>query len=305
MFERYSKIVLWSGLRDLDSFRHIHRHFYETAHKLGIPCIQVQDSPAGLEAITTGSLVFAVDVWSQYLRYTPGVDYVLHNFSGDHPLCQEAAEDAILRLQVWTYDAFGEEWDQCRQFDKNGRILFQPWGTNFLAEEFMDPVFNLFGREATFVGAVWRERYQPERGPSYDLGNEETILQLKQIFQENGLSFNHLTQISDQENIDAVRAARLAPAIAGGWQVDHGYLPCRVFKNPSYGVAMFTNVSKVNELFGDATIPGDSLPELVRNALRLRKNEYEDLVRAQQIVASRYTYRQSLEAISRALEEGK
>lgn len=306
MFRQYKKIVLWSGMRDLDSFRHIHRHYYEVAHKLGIPCIQVQDSPAGAQALTQGSVVFAVDVWSAHLPYVPGVDYVLHNFDGSHPVCMQAPPENVLRLQVWTYDSFGEEWDKCRQFSKEQKILFQPWGTNLLAEEFMDPICNPGSREAIFVGAVWRELYRPPDGsPAYDLGNEQTINYLRQVFREKGLDLRLLTQISDQENVDAVRAARLAPAVAGGWQVEHGYLPCRCFKNPSYGVLMFTNIPKINELFEDAVVSGNTLPELVSSALKMKGRSYEELVRAQQKIAARYSYRESLESISRALEEIK
>lgn len=297
------RLIVWGGTTGHDSFRHIMRAYHQTASKIGIHSLWIDDLP-GFQ-LQPGDTVIAADVTAKNLPYAQGVDYVLHNFDASHPVCRLAPVENILRLQVWTYDAFGEEWGKCRQYDKAGRILFQPWGTNLLAEEFMDPVFNQMSNEAVFVGAIWRDVFYPAEGPAHDLGNEQTILQLKHIFRENGLNWKHLTQISDQENIDAVRSARLAPAIAGGWQVDHGYIPCRVFKNPSYGVAMFTNVTKVNELFGEATIPGESLLELVQNALRLKKKEYEELVRAQQLVAADFTYRQSLEAIIRALEEGK
>ncbi len=97
----------------------------------------------------------------------------------------------------------------------------------------------------TFVGAVWADQWQ-----GVELGNRAAIDELKAACAEHRLAFVHLTHVSEHEQLRALRAARLTPALAGAWQVEHGYLPCRAFKLPSYGCAMFTNVSAVNDLFG-------------------------------------------------------
>jgi len=246
--------------------------------------------------LTPGTTVIAADLWNEHLHPHEEVNYVLHNFNGDHPLIEQTEAERVLRLQVWTYDAFGEEWADCRQYSVEGRVLFQPWGTDLLSEEFMDPVFNPMSRTAAFVGAIWSELHQDG-----DLGNQESINILRNVLRENGLTFEHRTQVSVAENINAVREARVAPAITGGWQVAHGYLPCRIFKNVSYGTLGFTNVAAARFLLGD--FAGRSIEELVPMVLRLRKNEYEEIVREQQRKVASYTYRQSLEAISRAFGE--
>jgi hypothetical protein len=297
----FDRLIVWGGCEGgLESHRHIHRAFFENARKLGIQSYWVKDELDSNTLVKRGTVVIAADIWAKNLRHHEGAFYVLHNFSSDHPVMVESSEEQILRLQVWTHDAFGEQTGPCCAYSREGRILFQPWGTDILAEEFMEPVFNPGSGEAVFVGAIWSE---PHEGGN--LGNEVAINQLRNSLRDNGLVFRHLTQVSVQENIDAVRSARLAPAIAGGWQVNHGYVPCRCFKHPSYGVAMFTNIPVVQNLFYGASIPGDSIEELVTNAIRLRKSEYEELVREQQKIAARYTYRESLTSIDRALEAGK
>jgi hypothetical protein len=292
--------VLWGGGKNLDSFRHIHRHFHRAAGKLGIPSIWCEDDPDNVKYITSDSTIITVDIWNQFIPYVEGADYVFHNYDGSHWLCQKVALSHTLRLQVWTYSADGEAWDERRYFDRAARTLFQPWGTDLFSEEFLDPVFNQHSREAAYVGAIWSDP-----SPYGELGNKETINELRRVLGEHGMQFKNFTQVSDAENVTAVRAARLAPAVAGNWQVEHGYIPCRCFKNPSYGAVMFTNVPTVQELFGDAAVKGTTLNELVENTLRLKRHEYEDLVVAQQRVAARYTYRENLLAIGRALEEGK
>lgn len=294
-----NRLVVWGGTEGLDSFRHIQRHYYETARKLGIDSVWVDNKAANREQITHDSVVFVPDVYgSEIGPAVPGARYVIHNFDSSHILCQTAPQNKLLRLQVWTYDAFGEEWDKCRQFARVEKVLFQPWGANLLAEEFMEPAFNPLSRIAVFVGAVWSDVQT-----GVELGNEAAIKQVADVFRSHGLGLNLLTHISDAANVEAVREARLAPAVAGGWQVDHGYLPCRCFKNASYGVAMFTNVHAINDLFRGACVAADNVSELVEKMLQLKRGEYFDLVHEQQRVAARYTYRENLQAIDRAFEE--
>jgi len=114
-----------------------------------------------------------------------------------------------------------------------------------------------------------------------------------------------LTQVTDEENVDAVRKSRIAPAFTGNWQVEKNYLPCRVFKNVSYGQVALTNVPKFRELFAGCSFDGETIAEMVDDALTLSEREYQELVVAQQQIVARYTYRESLAAIGRALEEGK
>ncbi len=224
----------------------------------------------------------------------------MHNFSADHRVMAQVEPERLLRLQVWTTDAQGVEWDVCRQYDREARILFQPWGTNLLAEEFMEPIFNPQSREVCFVGAVWGER--SETG---ELGNEAVIGELKQACVQVGLTFVHKTHVSDAELVETTRAARLAPSFQGGWQVKHGYLACRSFKNPSYGVLTVSNNPFFRRIFGGAFLDGETVAELLGNALSLKRADYLDAVRAQQRTVRRYTFRESFQAIERALEEGR
>lgn len=300
VFEPYRKIVLWGATQSLDSTRHIYRAYHDTLAKLGIPVVWVADAPASREAIGAGDLVFAMDIWGAHIGPAiADVDYVLHNFTPDHELSQTIDERRLLRLQVYTDDALQwehETWDACRLFHRGGRTLFQPWGTDLLAEEFYDPVFNLGAEECCFVGAIWDDN---------GLGNAQMIPELTAALERRRLTFTHLTQVSDEANIAAVRRSRIAPAIAGGWQVSKNYMPCRVFKNVSYGQLAVTNVPRFHDLFGDSFVWGDTLDEIVGAAIDLTGRSYVERVREQQAVVARYTYRESLSSIARALEEGR
>lgn len=262
------------------------------------PSLLVDDVPESRNHLKPGTLVIVADIYGHNIgEAIPDVDYVVHNFDGSHPLCQTAKPENLLRLQVWTNDSFGTKWSDFRSYDHENRILFQPWGTDLFSEEFMEPVFNPYSNEVTFVGAIWGEKNN-----GVELGNVSMIELLKLLCADNSLRFRHLTHVSDAENVAAIRSARLSPAFAGNWQVDKNYLPCRVFKNISYGVLGITNIPALKSFLD---LPQIEMQEMFEWALKLKRGKYLELVRLQQRKISRYSYRESLLAIERAFELGR
>jgi hypothetical protein len=300
-----NRLVVWGGLEGLESHRWIQRAFHQAANKLGTESVWLANTTDNARRLQAGDRVITADIFGEHLPYLAGVDYVLHNFDGSHPLCQslEHTPERLLRLQVWTKEAGGEPWGPLRFFHAGARTLFQPWGTDLLAEEFLEPVFNPDSRDVAFVGAVWSDQHL-----GVELGNEAAIDELKQACAAHRLNFVHATHVSDAEQTQMLRAARLTPAVAGAWQVANDYLPCRAFKLPSYGCAMFSNVPVVNQLFypdveAAWSVPAVPIADQVTALLALGEAEYLAVVRGQQQIASQFTYRQSLEAIDRAFKE--
>jgi hypothetical protein len=291
-----NRLLVWGGKNTQDSTRHVWRAFHSNAVKLGIPSAWVDDDPRN--APSPGDTVLACDVTGRNLPYVAGVDYVLHNWSGDADLCRrlEGTPERLLRLQVYTNAATGEDWGPCRRFDLGGRVLFQPWGSDLLREEFYEPVFNPGSRELPFVGAIWSDK-----GSGVEQGNEAVIQELREACKRRGLTFRHLTHVSDAENVAAVRGGRLAPAFAGAWQVEHDYVPCRALKAAAYGQLPLTNVPVVLDVLGGAALRG-SVGEVVDEALGLNQTRYCNLVREVQRAVAQLTYRESLASIDRAFE---
>ena len=162
-----------------------------------------------------------------------------------------------------------------------------------MKEEFYEPIFNTDSKVACFVGAIWNEA---------GMGNEALIPEIQSALASHGITWEHLTQVPAREMVDAVRRSRIAPAFTGAWQAQRNYLPCRAFKNVAYGALCLCNVPAVKRLFG---LPDLEVAEMIHQALDLSRVHYLGLVREQQKVAGRYTYREALEAIDRALEAGR
>ncbi|MEK7202855.1 MAG: hypothetical protein AAB653_00880 [Patescibacteria group bacterium] len=196
-----------------------------------------------------------------------------------------------INLQVYSSLHIKESdqaWSPVTHFDAETKTLFQPWGTDLLAEEFKKPVFNK-NSLVFWIGSIWNN--------TFNQGNMDEIKELKNVLKQNKLNFINVRFVPDWLNIFLIRKSRIAPAIAGKYQVEIDYLPCRMFKNISYGQLGITNVKKFKDILGDSFIEGNTIKELIENALSFSKEEYIAKVKAQQEIIKNYTYKNALENI--------
>ncbi len=292
---RYRKVVVW-GLRTANhTHRYIHSHFAGALARLGIPHCWVDDLPQHRAIVGPGDLVIAANVGGAHLPEIAGVDYCLHNFDEIGTLHDRLDPRCNLRLQVYTDRArrAAQQWDAVTWFDPGSRTLYQPWGTDLLAGEFREPTFSRLPVVA-WVGSIWNN--------ALDQGNVREIQALRTCLAARRVRMLHLRGVPDRVNLLAVRLSRLAPAIAGRWQVENNYLPCRLFKNVSYGQLGLSNVPLARALFGDCGIAADSIEALVDAGLALGRGRYREITAQQQRIVREHTYERKLDHIARALE---
>jgi hypothetical protein len=186
-----------------------------------------------------------------------------------------------------------QKWGPVTYFDSVTRTLYQPWGTDLLPHEFKKPVYNK-NKFVFWIGSVWNDKL--------NRGNIMEIKKLKEVLKRSGLLFIKLRFIPDVLNIFFIRLSRIAPAISGKFQVDIQYLPCRVFKNISYGQLGITNILKFQDILGETFIKGDNMEELISNSIKLSKEDYISLVIAQQKKIIDFTYKNSINNIIKAIK---
>ena len=298
-----NKIVIWGLKHRYHTHRHIFQAFYKNAKKSGYKVIWVEDSKRNAGVIESGDLVLTADVNGKMVKEKViFADYNLPIVKGVYYCCynckdcftEKIERNYLINLQVYTTeyaDKADQKWGVATLFDTKTRTLFQPWGTDLLAEEFKEPVYNK-GRNVFWVGSVWNDKN--------NYGNIEQINEFKSVFKNNNLKFIQIRFVPDWLNIFFVRLSRLAPAISGKHQVKVNYLPCRMFKNISYGQLGISNVKKFNEIFADCNIYDNDLDKMIKKALSLSKQEYVELVKKQQDICKNFTYKQALENIIKA-----
>jgi hypothetical protein len=285
------KIVIWGLRNEHDTFRYIFSSFYVTLKKLGIPVLWTDNRSSNNTYVNDGDIVIVANVAGSELDIKDNVRYCLHNMVG-----KPTASKDIIHLQVYTDQAINENveyWNETTLFDRQIRTLYQPWGTNLLPWEFLPPVFSP-SNKVYWIGSIWNNEFNQ--------GNLDVINELKKALSKHKLTFVHKQRISDHRNIYCVRTSRIAPAFGGLWQVKQNYMPCRVFKNISYGQLGITNVSRFKDVLGDAYIDGNSIEELIDSGLSLSEKKYKEIIHAQQQRIAHHSYLDKIANILVAFE---
>lgn len=294
--KKFNKIVIWGLRKKYHTHRHIHQGFYETLKKIGAKVVWVEDEQENAKFIESNDLVISAEVYGKMvpqknsladysLPIRDDVFYCLHNYK---PVFYEKLKkENLLHLQVYSSNAekLTTKIDSVTFFDESLRILYQPWGTSLLPAEFKKPTFSK-SPFVFWVGSVWNDKNNH--------GNLNEIAELKEVLKKNNLKFVKVRFVPDWVNTFLVRRSRIAPAIAGRIQVEINYLPCRMFKNISYGQLGISNVKKFNEIFVGCSLEGNSIEELIDKSLSLSKKEYLEMVRLQQEIVFNHTYIQKL-----------
>lgn len=242
------KVVLWGHKLHSHTHSYIHWGFQRAYQALGYQTLWL-DQHDHIANIDFSNALFITE--GQVDRGIPIRDdcyYIIHNCRPDKYRHLLANGHAII-LQVYTHDCLKRNepaFDFCFHYDLAQPIIYMPWATDLLPHE-IDAVKAQIAtkkeknRTAVFVGSISYGEY----------GNQPQINDFQRACQERGITFSHggVNSRSMEDNISMVQNALLAPAIQGEWQCRQGYIPCRIFKNISYGALGVTNSQTVYQLF--------------------------------------------------------
>jgi hypothetical protein len=277
----------------------VHAGFVHALRALGIETLWTDDR-SELEGLGIAQTLFITE--GQVVGDLPRdrtCRYVLHNVARDWYL---DVADQVLLLQVHTIDTdreelrspSGERLNRYTYADSgdNGVIcLYQPWATDLVPDEFDFAIPPLQpGACAAWVGTIGGGRF----------GNEDELAGFRAAAAGAGVEFVHRSGLSREEHRAFVAGSAVAPAIVGSWQLDKSYLPCRIFKNVSYGRLGITNSPAVASIFEQEVPWRTDTAELFELGIEL--GEQRELIVAQmREVQARHTFFNRLETILRYL----
>jgi hypothetical protein len=136
--------------------------------------------------------------------------------------------------------------------------------------------------------------------------NQRELNQFKKACDEDGVEFKPVGAgqkgvISVQKNIELVRESFFAPALSGSHHLTEGYVPCRLFKNISYGMYGVTNNLRAHQVLGNMTIYNPDPYKLYFEARdRLSSMDVKHLHTAMDFVAEKHTYVNRINSILKA-----
>lgn len=259
----FDKVIIWGLPLHSHTHSYIHDCFFKAFKSMGMETVWVQDTSEKIEnEFLNNSLVVACGIDCKSLSVNKNCFYVLHNVD-DHRFRQN---DNYINLQVYTKDTLlpdraAERLSTFTYWQEDNRCLYQPWGTDLLPEEMIyDPVpAPEVNKSVNWVGSVTD-------------GDQGNLKQLQEYAQSMASRIGipvHVHRGIDRENmIKLIRSSNQAPAIVAGWQRENLYVPCRLFKNISYGQPTFSNSPVIKEICGDDFYEEDCA------ALAIKANEY-------------------------------
>jgi hypothetical protein len=291
--KRYSSVVIW-GLREptTSTQRHVHRHMFMALEKIGCNAIWCENTAEDNIYVQDGSLVISSNECCSNIQYRKANWYAFCHIPFAISECQN-----YLNLYVYgnsELEAEGAIWDETTILCKANHRLYQAFGTDLLPEEFSPPVYNTDDK-FYWVGSIWNDKNGH--------GNLSNIELLRDALKRHKIQFMHLRNVSDEENRDKIRSSRIAPAI-GGIAQTKAMMPCRIWKNISYGQLGITNLAKSIDVFGSNVVYDSDIDILIDKALSIGEKAYKEMTAEQQkIVAEEHTYLNWIFNIVRAFEE--
>lgn len=282
----YNQVVIWGHPLHSHTHSYIHAAFAKTFEYLGYKTLWLNNNSNISEINFENSLFITEGQVDQKIPMRDDCWYIIHNC--DQTKYQNLlAKNRCIILQVYTHDVLTrnvEKIEPCIYYDTPNKIIYMPWATDLLPEEIDDikHSMNLYKKnQALFIGTI--------NGGYF--GNDFEINQFKKACSQNNINFINKTNIDITETITFTQNALIAPAIQGSWQIGKGYIPCRIFKNISYGAFGVTNSRTVWELFDKKIIYNSDCYQLLYDAQNyLKTATQEDLFTLMDIVKEKHTY---------------
>jgi type I restriction-modification system DNA methylase subunit len=297
-----STIVIWGHKPGTHTHSFIHQAFFKAfKEQLGAEVLWLDNSDDTTQLSETKSYIFItegqVDAKIPILKNSK---YILHN-------CNLKKYDAILsntlNLQVFTKKCLTRDIqnidsdslifyqdkpvESLEQVGVDNRTIYMPWATNLLPREILkrtveENVKNKSLSSSTvWIGSVC----------DGEQGNLKELEDYSKVCKENKIGFFVARPPEGETMINMIRHSHTAPAIQGKWQVENGYIPCRVFKNVSYGRLCSTNNKQVFNLFQGMIPYSETMSELFQ-----KESETENSVRQKDLdtlvsfVKNKHTY---------------
>jgi len=196
--------------------------------------------------------------------------------------------------------------DKYKRGIKNYEAIYMSWATHLLPEE--------IDYESVYIP---RERIIHYTG-SIGESNIKEINNFKVALEKEGIPFNHINPWSSPASWDTLKdltqRSFMAPDLRGtAFRMDvngkpdnggnHkliGYIPCRIFKNISFGQLGVTNSKKVFELFEGNLIYNDNEYDLFFDAIP-KLNDYSFIKNQMKFVKEKHTFYNRINALCKLI----
>lgn len=279
---KFNKVVIWGhkllDARTANTFAFIHDSWFRTFKYMGYEALWLDNSD-NISGLDLNNCLFLTE--GQVDQKMPVLEtskYIIHNCNIEK---YKPVLPNVLNLQVYTHDCLTRKVELVDQeqlcyyqpeadFSRpdhgcDNRTIYQPWATNLLPNEFgVDNNIALKTPKTKKIFWIGSIMGGPHR-------NDDKLSELAMAAKTDGIGFIH-AKLQNDVQPQAIASSWIAPAVQGAWQVEKGYVPCRVFKNLSFGRMCPTNSETVNRLFEGRLVYDADVAGMYYKAVEWEKN---------------------------------
>lgn len=296
----FDKVVIWGHKFHSHTHSYIHNAFFKTFQYMGYDTYWFDDNDELSNFNFSNSLFITEGQVDKRIPIRSDCEYILHNCSSSK--YQSLPSNNWFNLQVYTDDVLSlstaTKIETCIYYDLKNKCCYMPWATDLLPDEIEKIKQELtdISQKSTviwWIGTIGEGKF----------GNINELSPFMKACQENEISFTHVTGLSVEKNIELIKKSYIAPAIVGKWQQEVGYIPCRIFKNISYGKLGVTNSYRVYELLEKKIIYNSDTYELFYDAQERTDNiSLDEIKELMDIVKTKHTYINRIQTLLYFLE---
>jgi len=298
----FNKVIIWGHKLHTHTHSYIHYAFHKTFSYLGYNTYWLDNNDDVSNFNFSNALFITEGQVDGKIPLRSDCYYILHN-------CDQTKYNGlynnVMFLQTYTNECLNkdvEKLDDCIYAQYSTRYLYMPWATDLLPYEInvvKNSLYDIKKQKIVYYnGTIWGEFF----------GNINEIEPFMKACQENNILFEHNPpcNISNEFNFQTISSAYMAPAIVGTWQKEKGYIPCRIFKNISYGQMGITNSKTVFDLFKEKIIYNPNTYELFYDAQRnIENGNMKQILELMDFVKEKHTYINRIDSLLSFFNEAR
>jgi hypothetical protein len=294
------KVVIWGHKLHSHTHSYIHYGFFKGFQSMGYPTYWLDNTDDVSNFDFSNTLFLTEHNVDQKIPIRTDCFYILHWGCG--PQYEPIRKTGNLIFMIYYNDQVlsdqnAIEYEPFVYFNMSTRFIHLPWATDLLPEEIDKMKEKIRGlspkKEVCYTGTIGE----------VGIGkNTSSIIPFFEAAEKNGFTIKTndpwSRPLSSTNYQELNQNSLLSPALQGDTQLRIGYIPCRIFKNISYGCMGITNSYRVFELFKKKIIY-DPCPEQLfyKSIEALKTHNLEKQYEIMDFIRDHHTYINRIEAI--------
>lgn len=268
-----NKVVIWGHKNPWHTHFFIHNAYFKAFRALGWSVFWFDDNDDVGNFDFNNVLFFTEDQASKNIPLIKNAKYILHHCKlekYDEAGCSYINLGNFLINDLSRNSSIRQQINYFTEFEPSTKTLYQPWATDLLPDECAQTIFpldesltninyvgtiygdllnefNLFNSACVYLGKKFENHVSS--GAPFKAKSGIVSEFFRKVYYKTKKHILHENPITDDVARKLIETSYIAPDIRNSQHRAVGYVPCRIFKNISYGKIPATNSLLVKDFF--------------------------------------------------------